>query len=107
MRKESEKYAYQLMDTLNIKEKKDKFPTNLSGGEQQRVAIARALINKPDLVLADEPSGNLDTEQAKSMHDLFNTLRNQYDQTIAIVTHNNNLAKLCDRTVTLEDGIVS
>ena len=105
--KESEKYAYQLMDTLNIKEKKDKFPTNLSGGEQQRVAIARALINKPDLVLADEPSGNLDTEQAKSMHDLFNTLRNQYDQTIAIVTHNNNLAKLCDRTVTLEDGIVS
>ena len=105
--KESEKYAYQLMETLNIIDKKDKFPTNLSGGEQQRVAIARSLINKPDLVLADEPSGNLDTEQAKIMHNLFNTLRNQYNQTFIIVTHNNNLAQLCDRTITLENGIVS
>ena len=105
--KESKEYAYQLMETLNIIDKKDSFPTNLSGGEQQRIAIARSLINKPDLVLADEPSGNLDTEQAKIMHNLFNILRTKYNQTFIIVTHNNDLAQLCDRTITLENGIVS
>ena len=105
--KESKEYAYELMETLNIIDKKDSFPTNLSGGEQQRIAIARSLINKPDLVLADEPSGNLDTEQAKIMHNLFNILRTKYNQTFIIVTHNNDLAQLCDRTITLENGIVS
>ena len=104
---ESKKYAYQLMDSLNIYNKKNNFPEQLSGGEQQRVAIARALINKPDLVLADDPSGNLDVEQANSMHKLFNKLRNEFNQTFIIVTHNKDLSLLCDRTITLKDGIIS
>jgi len=104
---ESKKYALKLMESLKITDKKDNFPAQLSGGEQQRVAIARALINKPDLVLADEPSGNLDIEQANSMHKLFNKLRNEFDQTFVIVTHNKDLSLLCDRTITLKDGIIS
>ena len=92
---------------IDFIEKKDNFPAQLSGGEQQRVAIARALINKPDLVLADEPSGNLDIEQANSMHKLFNKLRNEFNQTFVIVTHNKDLSLLCDRKITLKDGIIS
>tara|TARA_B100001250_G_C19501752_1_gene657700 strand:- start:25 stop:672 length:648 start_codon:yes stop_codon:yes gene_type:complete len=105
--KESENYALKLMEALNIQNKKNDFPSNLSGGEQQRVAIARALINKPQLVLADEPSGNLDIEQANSMHKLFSEIRNDFNQTFAIVTHNKDLSALCDRTITLKDGIIS
>ena len=105
--KESTNYALKLMEALSIQNKKDEFPSNLSGGEQQRVAIARALINKPQLVLADEPSGNLDIEQSNSMHKLFNTIRNDFNQTFVIVTHNKELSALCDRTITLKDGIIS
>ena len=105
--KESKNYALKLMEALGIQNKKDDFPSNLSGGEQQRVAIARALINKPQLVLADEPSGNLDIEQSNSMHKLFNTIRNDFNQTFIIVTHNKELSTLCDRTIILKDGIIS
>ena len=76
----------------------------LSGGEQQRVAVARALINNPKVVFADEPSGNLDSATAKELHELFFTLRRRYEQTFVIVTHNEELAKLSDRTFVLKDG---
>ena len=104
---QSKEYALKLMQALHIEDKKDDFPENLSGGEKQRVAIARALINKPTLVLADEPSGNLDIEQANIMHKLFNTIRHEFNQTFVIVTHNKDLSLLSDRTVTLKDGIIS
>jgi len=79
-------------------------PNQLSGGEQQRVAVARALINKPDIVFADEPTGNLDTANAKELHNLFFDLRKEFSQTFLIVTHNEELAQLSDRTLTMKDG---
>ena len=79
-------------------------PSQLSGGEQQRVAVARALANNPKLVLADEPSGNLDTENARSLHQLFLDLRDEFGQTFVVVTHNTDLAKLADRTIEMKDG---
>ncbi len=97
-------YAEDLIDTLNIINIKDKRPNQISGGEQQRVAIARALINKPKIILADEPSGNLDSRQSEEMFKLFHTLRNKYSTIFLIVTHNNTLANMCDRHITLEDG---
>ncbi len=78
----------------------------MSGGEQQRVAIARALINKPSLILADEPSGNLDSKNASELHELFRQLKNDFQQTFVIVTHNQQLAKDSDRTIELKDGVV-
>ena len=99
--------AKNFLEKVDLLDRIDHYPKQLSGGEQQRVAIARALINKPDLVLADEPSGNLDIEQANSMHKLFNKLRNEFNQTFIIVTHNKDLSLLCDRTITLKDGIIS
>lgn len=78
----------------------------LSGGEQQRVAVARALINNPSVVFADEPSGNLDTNAAKSLHDLFFKLRNEFEQTFVIVTHNRELAKMSDRMLEMKDGVL-
>ena len=81
-------------------------PNELSGGEQQRVAVARALINEPSIILADEPSGNLDSSSAESLHKLFFELRNSFDQTFVIVTHNQELANMADRKLTMRDGII-
>jgi len=93
-----------LMKNLNILSEKDKKPNELSGGEQQRVAIGRALINSPKLILADEPSGNLDSKQSIKMFQLFNKLRDRFSTTFLIITHNNNLAKMCDRIIKMKDG---
>jgi lipoprotein-releasing system ATP-binding protein len=81
-------------------------PTQLSGGEQQRVAVARALMNQPAVILADEPSGNLDTNTSKELHELFFKLRKDFDQTFVIVTHNEELAKMSDRKLTMKDGLI-
>ena len=81
-------------------------PNELSGGEQQRVAVARALINKPSIILADEPSGNLDSSSAESLHKLFFELRDSFNQTFVIVTHNQELANMADRKLTMRDGII-
>jgi len=102
--KEAEANAKQLLDFLGLKDRLEHKPNELSGGEQQRVAVARALINKPAIILADEPSGNLDSATAKELHQLFFTLRDQMQQTFIIVTHNEELAQLSDRRFILKDG---
>ncbi|MDO3694540.1 ABC transporter ATP-binding protein [Wenyingzhuangia sp. chi5] len=101
---ETKQRALELLDFLGIKDKADRKPNQLSGGEQQRVAVARALINQPAIVFADEPSGNLDTESAANLHDLFFELRDKFDQTFVIVTHNETLANMADRKLTMRDG---
>lgn len=101
---ESEKDAFELLDFLGIKERAYHKPSELSGGEQQRVAVARALINKPSILFADEPSGNLDGKNAEELHQLFLQLKKQANQTIVVVTHNENLANLADRKLTMKDG---
>ncbi|HHU46934.1 MAG TPA: ABC transporter ATP-binding protein [Bacteroidales bacterium] len=105
-KKEAVARALELLDFLQLRDRVEHKPNQLSGGEQQRVAVARALINNPDLVLADEPSGNLDSENARKLHQLFFDLRDQFQQTFVIVTHNQELAKLSDRIITLKDGLV-
>lgn len=105
-RKEAMIGATELLDFLKLKERADHKPNQLSGGEQQRVAVARALMNNPKLILADEPSGNLDTENAKKLHQLFFDLRDHFKQTFIIVTHNEELATLSDRKILLKDGKV-
>ena len=99
--------ANQLLEYLNITERANHKPSELSGGEQQRVAVARALINDPAVILADEPSGNLDSQNAKELHELFFKLREQTGQTFVIVTHNPDLAKMADRTLTIKDGKIN
>tara|TARA_B100000579_G_scaffold131368_1_gene106069 strand:+ start:1014 stop:1664 length:651 start_codon:yes stop_codon:yes gene_type:complete len=101
---ETEKKALQLMEFLKIVKQKNSFPEYMSGGEKQRVAIARALINSPDVILADEPSGNLDTIQSMEIYNLFNSLRKEFNQTFIIVTHDKELSKLTDKTIILKDG---
>jgi len=101
---EAEKRAYELLDMLGLKDRAHHKPTQLSGGEQQRVSVARALINKPSIILADEPSGNLDTENANSLHSLFFHLRDTIEQTFIIVTHNEELANISDRIIHIKDG---
>lgn len=96
--------AMQLLEYLNLTERADHKPSMLSGGEQQRVAVARALINNPAVILADEPSGNLDSQNAKELHELFFKLREQTGQTFVIVTHNPDLARMADRTLIIKDG---
>ncbi len=96
--------AIELLNALRLGERLGHKPAALSGGEQQRVAVARALINTPDIVFADEPTGNLDSENAKELHHLFFDLRKQFDQTFLIVTHNEDLAQLSDRIVHMKDG---
>ncbi len=96
--------AKELLDYLGLTERMEHKPSQLSGGEQQRVAVARALINHPQVVLADEPSGNLDSDNARELHELFFRLRKEFYQTFVIVTHNEELAKLADREITIRDG---
>ena len=103
-RSEMEERARLLMDFLKISHRAGHKPSELSGGEQQRVAVARALINTPAVVLADEPSGNLDSVNARELHNLFFELRRQYNQTFIIVTHNEEFAEMADRKITMKDG---
>lgn len=105
-RKEALLRAVELLDYLKLKDRVDHKPNEMSGGEQQRVAVARALMNNPELILADEPSGNLDTNNAKKLHQLFFDLRDQFHQTFVIVTHNEELASLSDREIVLQDGLL-
>ncbi len=103
---EAKAEAHKLLQFLRVENRADHKPAQLSGGEQQRFAVARALINHPAVVLADEPSGNLDTYHAEELHDLFFQLRDQYQQTFVIVTHNTTLAQKSDRQIVLKDGEV-
>ena len=103
-KKESTKKAVELLNFLGLSERLSHKPNELSGGEQQRVAVARALMNDPAIVLADEPSGNLDSHAAKELHQLFFDLRKQLNQTFVIVTHNEELANMADRKLTMLDG---
>jgi lipoprotein-releasing system ATP-binding protein len=100
------KKAAELAEILGISHRLDSKPATLSGGEQQRVAVARALINSPAIIFADEPSGNLDTLNARALHELFFTLRKELGQAFVIVTHNEELAGMADRTVTMKDGLI-
>lgn len=104
--KEAKKYAFELLDILGLKDRIDHKPNQLSGGEQQRVAVARALINKPDLVLADEPTGNLDSESSHELHKLLFELRDRFNLSFIIVTHNEDLAKMSDQYLTMKDGVL-
>ncbi len=96
--------AEELLKMLSLSHRLENKPNQMSGGEQQRVAVARALINNPDIVMADEPTGNLDSANAKELHQLFFDLRNKFNQTFLIVTHNEELAKLSDRVLYMKDG---
>ena len=99
------KKALDILDYLGLADKQDKKPHQLSGGEQQRIAVARALINQPAIIFADEPTGNLDSENAHAMHELFLRLKKELNQSFLIVTHNEALAALSDRTLTMKDGL--
>lgn len=103
-KKDVSERAKQLLQTLNLSERLHNKPQQLSGGEQQRVAVARALINQPEIVFADEPTGNLDSKNARELHELFMQLRTQFNQTFLIVTHNEELAQMSDRVIHMKDG---
>jgi lipoprotein-releasing system ATP-binding protein len=103
---DTEHKAKELLDYLGLSERLTHKPTQLSGGEQQRVAVARALINNPGIIFADEPSGNLDTVSSKELHQLIFKLRDDFNQTFIIVTHNNELAQMSDRILEMEDGLI-
>lgn len=104
---EAEKRAKELLDFLGLTERLHHKPAELSGGEQQRVAVARALVNSPSIIFADEPSGNLDSESADTLHKLFFELRDKFGQTFVIVTHNEYLADMADRKLVMVDGLIS
>jgi lipoprotein-releasing system ATP-binding protein len=106
-KQETETEAKKLLDYLGLSQRINHKPNELSGGEQQRVAVARALINKPSIVFADEPSGNLDTASAENLHQLFFKLRDEFGQTFVIVTHNEELANMADRKLVMVDGQIS
>lgn len=103
---EAKKIAFPLLERLGLSHRSEHKPNELSGGEQQRVAVARALINQPSIIFADEPSGNLDSENSEILHNLFFELRNEFQQTFIIVTHNEQLAMMADRMITMKDGKV-
>lgn len=103
-KKQAEEKAKALLDRLGLSHRLNHKPNELSGGEQQRVATARALINSPKIIFADEPSGNLDSKNANDLHQLFFDLRKEFDQTFVIVTHDHSLAKICDRSLEMNDG---
>ncbi len=103
-KKEVTDEAISILKTLGLGERLDNKPQQLSGGEQQRVAVARALINNPSIIMADEPTGNLDSARAKELHQLFIDLRNKFNQTFLIVTHNDELAQMSDRVLHMKDG---
>jgi len=102
--KQIQQKASELLDFMGLSDKMDKKPHNLSGGEQQRVAVARALLNSPAIIFADEPTGNLDSENANALHQLFIRLKNEMNQSFLIVTHNESLASLSNRSLTMKDG---
>ncbi|HAH59260.1 MAG: ABC transporter ATP-binding protein [Lentimicrobium sp.] len=106
-KREAENKANELLEFLNLNDRSSHKPSELSGGEQQRVAVARALINSPAVLMADEPSGNLDSENSRQLHQLFFDLRASFHQTIVIVTHNEELAALSDRRLFMQDGLIS
>jgi len=103
-KKDAEKRAMELLSFLGLENRASHKPGELSGGEQQRIAVARSLINNPSVIFADEPSGNLDSESAENLHRLFFRLRDEFDQTFVIVTHNEELANMADRKLTMVDG---
>ena len=105
-KQDAEKRAKELLGFLNLSDRLDHKPSELSGGEQQRVAVARALVNNPSVILADEPSGNLDTENKNELHKLFFKLRDTFGQTIIIVTHDRQLAEMSDRILKIKDGLI-
>ena len=105
-KKETEHKAKEILNFLGLEDRYHHKPNQLSGGEQQRVAVARALINNPSVILADEPSGNLDSTSAKNLHELFFELRETFDQTFVLVTHNEELADMADRKLTMKDGVI-
>ncbi len=105
-KREVQEEAKKLLQLLNLGDRLENKPQMLSGGEQQRVAVARALINKPSIVFADEPTGNLDSTNAKELHDLFVQLRKEFNQTFLIVTHNEELASMSDRLLHMKDGVI-
>ena len=98
--------ALELLNKLGLSDRATHLPNALSGGEQQRVAVARALMNEPKVIFADEPTGNLDSKNASELHQLFFDLRNEFGQTFVIVTHNNELAAMADRTIRMADGLL-
>ena len=102
----TERKAKEILHFFNLDDRLDHKPSELSGGEQQRVAVARALINEPELILADEPSGNLDSRNKKELHQLLVRTRNEFNQTIVIVTHDREVEKISDRILTMRDGII-
>jgi lipoprotein-releasing system ATP-binding protein len=103
-KKDAENRASELLELLQLRDRAGHKPSELSGGEQQRVAVARALINRPSVIFADEPSGNLDSQNAAELHQLFFTLRENYGQSFVIVTHNQELARMADRSLQMRDG---
>ncbi|HLP54526.1 MAG TPA: ABC transporter ATP-binding protein [Fluviicola sp.] len=105
-KQEAQQRAMELLKQLGLIDRASHQPSALSGGEQQRVAVARALVNKPKVVFADEPSGNLDSKNARELHQLFFDLRRDMGQTFVIVTHNSQLAEMADRTLTMQDGLI-